>query len=110
MKIYKEILTDSFLDDVKYLKKDKVLLDRMQDKMQEIILNPDYYPKKRYRLIGKSSAHIGSYIILIEVQEDKVIFLKFKHHDFVYDYMFLDMFQQYFWHYDQWFVSVVDIV
>ena len=82
---YKEALTKPFLNDVKYVKKDKVLLDRLHKKMIEILQNPEHYPIKRYNLKGKRSAHIGSFVLLFEVKNDEVVFYKFKHHDFVYD-------------------------
>lgn len=50
---YREVLTKPFLDDVKTAKKDKVLLERLHKKMDEILQNPEHYPVKRYDLKGK---------------------------------------------------------
>jgi len=82
---YKEILTKLFLNDVKDIKRDKVLLDRLHKKMDEILQNPEHYPIKRYKLKGKRNAHVGSYVILFEVKGDEVKFPKFRHHDYVYE-------------------------
>ena len=82
---YIEILTKHFLNDIKSIKKDKVLLERLSKKIEEILQNPEHYPEKRYTLKGKRSAHIGSFVILFEIKSNEVIFYKFKHHDFVYE-------------------------
>lgn len=82
---YTEILTKPFLNDVKSIKKDNTLLERLHKKMDEIMQNPEHYPMKKYDLKGKRSAHVGSFVILFEVEEDKVIFHKFRHHDYVYE-------------------------
>ena len=82
---YKEILTKPFLSDVKDIKKDKVLLERLHKKMDEILVNPEHYPVKRYELKGKRGAHVGSFVIVFEIKGDEVIFWRFKHHDYAYD-------------------------
>ena len=81
---YQEILTNSFLNDVKAIKKDRVLLDRLHKKMNEIVQNPGHYPLKKYSLKNKRSAHVGSFVVLFKIDNDKLIYLKFRHHDFVY--------------------------
>ena len=79
-----EVLTQPFLSDVKDIKKDRVLLERLNKKMDEIMANPEHYPVKRYDLKGKRAAHIGSYVVVFEIQHDDVVFHRFKHHDFAY--------------------------
>ena len=83
--VYTERLTKLFLKDVKSIKKAKTLLERLNNKMDEILLNPEHYPVKKYELKGKRSAHVGSYVIVFEIIGNDVVFLKFKHHDYVYD-------------------------
>jgi mRNA-degrading endonuclease RelE of RelBE toxin-antitoxin system len=83
---YTEAFTKEFLGDVKGIKKDKILLERLHKKIDEILANPEHYPLKRYTLKGKRSAHVGSFVILFEIKEGEVLFHRFKHHDFVYDY------------------------
>ena len=48
--MYTEILTKPFLDDVKDIKNDKVLLERLHKKIDEILQNPEHYMVKRYNL------------------------------------------------------------
>ena len=81
---YKEILTKPFLNDVKDIKKDKVLLDRLHKKVDEILEKPEHYPVKKYELKGKRGAHVGSFVIVFEIKGDEVIFWRFKHHDYAY--------------------------
>ena len=81
---YKENYTNYFLDDLKTIKKDKVLLDRLHKKINQIIENPGHYPLKRHNLRGKRSAHIGCYVVLFEIMGDAILFHRFKHHDHVY--------------------------
>ena len=82
--VYTERLTKSFLKDVKAIKKDKVLLERLSNKMDEILQNPEHYPVKKYEFKGKRSAHIGSYVFVFEIIGTEVVYFKFKHHDYVY--------------------------
>ena len=82
---YNEILTKPFLSDIKAVKKDRILLERLHKKMDKILQNPEHYPIKRFKLKGKRSSHVGSYVVLFEVKNNKVIFHRFRHHDFVYE-------------------------
>lgn len=82
---YKEVLTKPFLNDVKDIKKDKILLERLHKKMDEILDNPEHYPVKKYELKGKRATHVGSFVVIFEIKGNEVIFLKFKHHDYAYD-------------------------
>ncbi len=82
---YTERLTKPFLKDVKAMKKDKVLLERLSNKMDDILLNQEHYRVKKYELKGKRSAHVGPYVIVFEIIGNDVIFLKFKHHDYAYE-------------------------
>lgn len=83
--MYTPILTQTFSKDVKTIKKDKVLYKRLLNKMEAILMNPERFPVKRYKLKGKRGAHVGSYVILFEVKGTEIIFHKFRHHDFVYE-------------------------
>lgn len=81
---YSQVFTKPFLQDVKAIKKDKNLLDRLDNKIEEIMKNPEHYPLKKYNLKGMRGAHVGSYVIIFETKRDEVIFHCFKHHDFAY--------------------------
>ena len=82
--MYNYIYTKSFSHDVKAIKKDKVLQLRLKKKVEEILENPNHYPIKRYGLKGTRGAHVDPYVVIFEIKGNDVIFLKFKHHDYVY--------------------------
>ena len=84
-KMYGAVFTTSFSQDVKDIKKDKVLFNRLKKKIDEILQNPEHYPLKRYDLKGKRAAHVGSFVVVFEVMGQDVVFLRFKHHDYAYD-------------------------
>ena len=83
--MYCSVFTKSFSQDVKDIKKDKVLFNRLKKKIDEILQNPEHYPLKRYDLKGKRAAHVGSFVVVFEVMGQDVVFLRFKHHDYAYD-------------------------
>lgn len=73
---YKEVLTKPFLNDVKDTKKDRVLLERLHKKLDEILENPEHYPVKQYELKGKRAAHICSFVVVFEIKGDESNILK----------------------------------
>ena len=81
---YIQDFTIHFLKDVKKIKKDKILLERLNKKIEEILQNPEHYKPLKNVLKGKRRAHIGSYVIIFEISENKVIFHTFEHHDKAY--------------------------
>lgn len=81
---YKQDFTKSFLQDVKDIKKDKNLLNRLNRKIDEILENPEHYKPLKKDLKGKRRAHISSYVIIFELKKDTIIFHTFKHHDYAY--------------------------
>ncbi|HLD04534.1 MAG TPA: type II toxin-antitoxin system RelE/ParE family toxin [Candidatus Nanoarchaeia archaeon] len=83
--MYRPVFPKPFQNDMKDVKKDNVLYERLWDKIREILQNPEHYPMKKYNLKGKRAAHVGSYVIVFEIQDQDVVFLRFKHHDYAYD-------------------------
>lgn len=81
---YIQVFTKPFLQDIKDIKKDRNLLTRLDNKIEEIMKNPEHYPLKKYNLKGMRGAHVGSYVIIFEINAEEVIFHRFKHHDFAY--------------------------
>jgi len=82
--LYIQSFTKPFLEDIKICKKDKILLSRLDNKIEEILKNPEHYPLKKYNLKGMHGAHVGSFVIIFEIKNNEVIFHRFKHHDFAY--------------------------
>ena len=83
--MYNPVFPKSFQNDIKDIKKDKVLYNRLWKKIEEILQNPEHYPMKKYNLKGKRAAHVGYFVVVFEIQGNDVVFLRFKHHDCAYD-------------------------
>ena len=82
--MFKAFFTELFNDDVKTILKDKVLYGRLMKKIDEISSHPTHYPFKRYNLKGIRGTHVGSFVILFEIQGEIVVFHRFRHHDKAY--------------------------
>ena len=81
---YNAVFTIQFEKDVKSIKKDNLLLQRLEQKIVEILNEPEHYKPLRNVLKGKRRAHVGSFVIIFEVIKEEVILYRFEHHDKVY--------------------------
>lgn len=71
----------------KLCKKNPVLKEALEKKMNEIVQNPHHYKPLRYDLRGERRAHIiKSFVLRFEIHESTktVEFLAFDHHDSAY--------------------------
>ena len=71
----------------KLSKKNSVLKEALEKKMQEILENPQHYKPLKYDLAGERRAHIlKSFVLKFEINEETkaVIFIFFGHHDEAY--------------------------
>jgi len=70
----------------KLCKKNRITYERVMNKMQDIITNPNRYKHLRYDKKGECRVHIGSYVLTFEINENEklVLFLDYDHHDKVY--------------------------
>ena len=82
--MYHSAFTRSISQDVKDIKKDNVLFNRLKKKVDEILENPEHYPLKKYHLKGKRAAHGRSFVVVFEIKGNDVVFLRFKQHDYAY--------------------------
>jgi len=83
----KEIKPSCFKDIEKLCKKNHVLAEALEKKMNEIVQNPQHYKPLKYDLAGERRVHImKSFVLKFEIQEDTrtVIFFFFGHHDDAY--------------------------
>ncbi len=70
----------------KLKKKDPVLLERIQEKLEEVLRNPfEVGTPKKYELKGCYGVHIGPWVLMWTVENRKVILVRFEHHDHAYD-------------------------
>ena len=84
MALYKARFTIDFEKDTQFLKKDKLLSERVEKKVLEVLQNPEHYKPLRNVLKGKRRIHIGHYVMIYEVENDTVVFHKFLPHDKAY--------------------------
>lgn len=68
-------------------KKNPVLKKALENKINELLLNPTHYKPLRYDLAGVRRVHIlKSFVLVFEIDENerKVTLLRFRHHDDAY--------------------------
>ncbi len=71
----------------KSCRRNPVLKKILENKMDEIVLNPFHYKPLRNQLAGERRVHIlKSFILVFEINYDErtVVFLRFRHHDDAY--------------------------
>lgn len=72
----------------KLSKKDRVLYERVMNKIEEIINSYDveHYKNLRYDMKDLKSVHVGSFVLVFEFikPENKISFEDFDHHDKIY--------------------------
>jgi YafQ family addiction module toxin component len=69
---------------VKLKKKDMSLFSRLQEKIKEILEHPERYKPLKGKLSGLRRAHLRPFVIIFKIEEDRVTFISFKHHDIAY--------------------------
>jgi len=65
-------------------KKDHVLLDRVYKKLKEICDNPFIGETLSHNLAGMMSTHVGNWVVIYLVEDEKIVLLNFDHHDRAY--------------------------
>jgi YafQ family addiction module toxin component len=70
----------------KLLKKDRIQLEAVNKKIEQIISDPFQFKPLRYPLEGLRRVHIGSFVLIYKVIENPptVRIAKYKHHDEAY--------------------------
>ena len=71
----------------KLCRKNPVLREALEKKMNEIVQNPQHYKPLKYALAGERRVHImKSFVLKFEIHEDRkaVEFFFFGHHDGAY--------------------------
>ncbi|MBF0552893.1 MAG: type II toxin-antitoxin system RelE/ParE family toxin [Deltaproteobacteria bacterium] len=86
MSKYTDDYVEDFRKDLKKIKAHFDLRKRLESKIDEILRNPHHYKSLRNVLKNKRRAHIGSYVLVFEIDEtQKVItFHSLMHHDGAY--------------------------
>ena len=74
----------------KLAKKDEVILNEINNKVEEILENPSHYKPLRAPLQNKRRVHIASsFVLIFEIDENRktVKLLEFDQHDNAYKYL-----------------------
>lgn len=69
----------------KLTRKNQALKDQVFGKISEIIENPEIGVPKENELKGLRGVHVGSFVIIYIILNDKIVFIHFDHHDHVYN-------------------------
>lgn len=77
--------SDEFEGSMKKLKKkDKLLFDRIQKKVIEIVENPEHFKPLRNVLAGYRRIHFGSFVLIYKIEDNVVRIISLDHHDHAY--------------------------
>jgi len=81
-----EIEEEVFRAFKKLAKKDKIQLEAVKKKIDQILTEPFQFKPLKHPLEGLRRVHIGSFVLIYEVLENPntVRLLKYKHHDEAY--------------------------
>lgn len=83
--MYEAVFSDEFKKQLKKLKsKDKVMYERLQKKIKEILLEPAHLKHLKNILKGEQRVHVGHFVLRFSLKENKVYFITFVHHDAAY--------------------------
>ena len=68
----------------KLKKKDKATFEQIQNKLIEIVENPEHYKPLRNVLAGYRRLHFGSFVLVYTIEGSIVRIISLDHHDKVY--------------------------
>ena len=82
---FKYFLTKRYINNYKKLtRKNKEFKSQIDNKIDQIIDNPEIGTPKRYDLKGIRGAHVGHFVITYIVIKDTIVFITINHHDKAY--------------------------
>ncbi len=83
--MYEAIFSDEFKRQLRKLKqKDKVMYERVEKKIRDILVEPQHLKHLRDKLKGEQRVHFGPFVLRFKPNENKIYFITFKHHDHAY--------------------------
>ncbi|MBF0475077.1 MAG: type II toxin-antitoxin system RelE/ParE family toxin [Deltaproteobacteria bacterium] len=83
MSNYQARFEDECANDIRIVRKKRELIVRLNKKIDEILENPHHYKTLRNVLKNRCRVHIGSFVLIFEIDKENriVVFNSFKHHD-----------------------------
>lgn len=83
--MYEANFSDEFKRQLqKIQKKDKVLYERIEKKIKDILLEPTHLKHLRNVLKGQQRVQLGSFVLKFTPEEEKIYFITIDHHDDAY--------------------------
>ena len=83
--MYEAVFSDEFKKQLKKIKnKDKIMYQRLQNKIKQILLEPGHLKHLRNVLKDEQRVQLGPFVLRFEVKENKIYFITFIHHDSAY--------------------------
>jgi mRNA-degrading endonuclease RelE of RelBE toxin-antitoxin system len=71
-------------DYAKVVRKNRGFQKQIDNKLMQILENPDVFKPLKRPLQGYRRAHIGSYIVTFRIKEEEVLFTRLAHHHEIY--------------------------
>ena len=68
----------------KLKKKDKSMFEQIQNKLIEIVQNPEHYKPLKNVLAGFRRIHFGSFVLIYAIESNIVRIISLEHHDKAY--------------------------
>ena len=83
--MYEAIFSDEFKKQLNKLKnRDRVLYERIEKKIRDILTEPTHLKHLRNVLKGQQRVHLGTFVLKFELKEHRVYFITIMHHDYAY--------------------------
>jgi mRNA-degrading endonuclease RelE of RelBE toxin-antitoxin system len=83
--MYEAVFSDEFKKQLKKIKnKDKVLYERLENKIRNILNEPTHLKHLRNVLKNQQRVHLGSFVLRFSVKDEIVYFITIEHHDHAY--------------------------
>lgn len=83
--MYEAVFSEEFKNQLKKLRnKDKIMFERVQKKVKQILLEPTHLKHLKNVLKEEQRVHLGPFVIRFSIEENKIYFITFRHHDVAY--------------------------
>ena len=83
--VYTIEFSAEFDKSIKKLKKnDKAMFEQIQNKLIEIVQNPEHYKPLKNVLAGFRRIHFGSFVLIYAIESNIVRIISLEHHDKAY--------------------------
>lgn len=83
--MYEAVFSDEFKKQLKKLKrKDVPMYERVRKKIVDVLTEPEHLKHLKGKLKGEQRVHLGPFVLRFKLEENKIFFITFRHHDAAY--------------------------